>query len=343
MAEDVRIGVIGAGWFVSRRHLPDIQRCPGARLVALCRRDPEKLARMAEHFGVPSAYTDYRQMLAEEPLDAVLIATPHALHFGQAREALARGLHVLLEKPMALHAGEARALVALAREKGKHLLVALNPPYWAHCHLLRQWVRDGRIGKIESVDIHWLGSAMHVFGKAPLPDSLPGVVPPTLFRGNPELGGGGQLVDGGSHLISELLWVTGLRVTRVSAVMDDPDTDLCTALLLETDAGAPCTLTMRSDSACPQRRVSSTYYGSAGTARVSAMPFTLTLSDTGGDEEMVSEGEMARVPTPSADFLAAIRGQSQPLGSPEHAAEVVAAIEAAYRSARSGTTQYIIL
>src|SRR5206468_10641214 len=87
-AERVRIGVVGVGWFASRRHLPEIGRCAGAQLVAVCRRDEEELRRIAEHFGHPAMFTSYERMLAEAELDAVLICTPHALHAPQAAAAL---------------------------------------------------------------------------------------------------------------------------------------------------------------------------------------------------------------------------------------------------------------
>ena len=64
--ERVRIGVVGVGWFASRRHLPDIGRCAGAKLAAICRRNEAELERLAEHFGRPPAYTDYAEMLADE-------------------------------------------------------------------------------------------------------------------------------------------------------------------------------------------------------------------------------------------------------------------------------------
>ena len=136
----VRLGVIGAGSFVSRRHLPDVQRSTNLTLAALCRRDEAARNRMAEHFDVApqNAFADWRHMLDEAPLDAVLIATPNSLHFEQAQAALTKGLHVLLEKPMTLRSEHARELVLLAREKGLRLGVALNPPYWAHCHRARR-------------------------------------------------------------------------------------------------------------------------------------------------------------------------------------------------------------
>src|SRR5579872_6072735 len=110
METPLRVGVIGAGWFASRRHIPDLQRHEETTLAALCRRDTAALARLRDHFSPEGTYTDWHEMLQTCPLDAVLIATPHNLHFEPAREALSRGLHVLLEKPMAVRSDEARAL-----------------------------------------------------------------------------------------------------------------------------------------------------------------------------------------------------------------------------------------
>src|SRR6266496_4446293 len=130
----IRIGVIGAGWFASRRHLPDIVGHPELRLSALCRRNPDALQLLAGQFQPDAVYSDWREMLDKRPLDAVLIATPHDLHYEHAKEALERGLHVLLEKPMTIRSDHARELCALARDRNRVLAVAVNPPYWAHCH-----------------------------------------------------------------------------------------------------------------------------------------------------------------------------------------------------------------
>ena len=88
----VRLGVIGAGWFVSRRHLPDAKAKKEVTLTSLCRRDSAARAKMEAHFGLPegSGYDDWRAMLDRSPLDAVLIATPNSLHFEQAKAASAK-------------------------------------------------------------------------------------------------------------------------------------------------------------------------------------------------------------------------------------------------------------
>src|SRR5579871_6866464 len=155
----IRLGVIGAGWFASRRHLPDAIAHPQIVVAALCRRDPEARARLAEHFHVApeNTFGDWRQMLDTVALDAVLIATPNHLHFEPAREAIERGLHVLLEKPMTIHSADAHALVALARAQDRRLAVALNPPFWAHCHRIRRALASEKMGSLESAAMYWTG------------------------------------------------------------------------------------------------------------------------------------------------------------------------------------------
>jgi len=112
MCQKVRLGVIGAGSFASRRHVPTIIKSPDAQLVAMCRRDEKMLNKMASHFGCQKTFTDYRQMLNSVEMDGVLVTTPHALHYENAKAALEKGLHVMIEKPMAVRAEEAHELDA---------------------------------------------------------------------------------------------------------------------------------------------------------------------------------------------------------------------------------------
>ena len=88
MTQKLRVGVIGAGLFASMRHLPDLAASPEAEVVAVCRRDPEALGKVAAHFGVPHRFTDYARLLDEVELDAVVVSSPHGLHFEHVRAAL---------------------------------------------------------------------------------------------------------------------------------------------------------------------------------------------------------------------------------------------------------------
>lgn len=335
-----RLAVIGAGWFASRRHIPDILAHPKAQLVALCRRDPQKLQVLADHFGVSKRYTDYQEMIEKETLDAVLICTPHRLHYEHARYCLERGLHVLLEKPMTVTTAEGRELLALARQKQQVLVVAYNPPYWRHCHELRRWVQgeEGKsIGELESVNLLWCGSAEVVFGRAPLPQNLPGVVPPELWRADPELGGGGHLMDGGCHVLSELLWVTGRRVVRCHAFFDALPTDMRVSASMELEGGIPVTFNSRADSQYPERRVRNSYLGSLGMVHGEGLPLRMRTEGVKGHPDTIYlEKDLPPVSTPVEDLITAIETHRPPLGSPEHALAVVELVEALYQSGREG-------
>ena len=339
-AEAVRLGVLGAGWFASRRHLPDAQKHPNVTMSALCRRDADARARMATHFNIPEeqAYADWEQMLDAAPLDAVLVATPNNQHYTQAKSALEHGLHVLLEKPMTIRSEEARNLLALAKERDLKLAVALNPPYWAHCHRMRQALHKPEMGELESASMYWTGNADVVFGKVPPPDNLPGVVRPTMYRSDPEQNGGGYFIDGGSHLVSEVLWVTGLRAKRVSALMDTTPMDLRTALTLELENGAIATITAIGDSTFPNRRVRNIFGATGGTVTVSGFEFDTTIQIHGQEVQRIREESLAPVATPVGNFAEAILGKAQLFSPGEHGAHVVEVMEAAYESASTGRT-----
>lgn len=331
----VRLGVIGAGWFASRRHCPDILKHPEAELTALCRRDAGELRKMADHFKVDHCFADYRELIHSGLVDGVVICSPHHLHYEHALAALECGLHVLLEKPIAVQPAQGRGLVALAAEKNLALVVAQNPPYWSHCRYLREQIQQGKIGELESAHLHWTGNARGVMGLEPLPADLPGVVRPTLFRQDPAQNGGGHLIDGGSHLICELLWCMGLRVEEVAAQMDNPSWDLRSSLSARLSNGSLATLSGVADSALPARRQHALYCGSAGTAAVRGLPFEITLA-VGKEVVRRREEELPPPPAPVENFVDCVLGRGQPALDGDLAVHIVEIIQAAYASAQNG-------
>ena len=94
----VACGVIGAGWWGTSAHIPALLRHPGAELVAIQTRDADDAGRVARHFAIPQAFISAEELIALPGLEAVVISSPPHLHYPQARAALLRGLHVLVEK-----------------------------------------------------------------------------------------------------------------------------------------------------------------------------------------------------------------------------------------------------
>ena len=111
----LRLGIVGAGSIVAKKHLLALAEVPEIAVAGLCRRDAGELQMLADRFRVPRRYTDYRDLLSDPGIDAVLVATGPAAQPEIVMAAAAAGKHVFAEKPMATTAAEARAVADALR------------------------------------------------------------------------------------------------------------------------------------------------------------------------------------------------------------------------------------
>mgnify|MGYP006308555039 FL=1 len=151
MPDKARIAVIGTGWWATATHIPALLDHPDAELVAICDADADKLASVGETFGIDRRYPSHEALLANEDLDAAVIATSHAHHHPIAEAALSRGLHVLIEKPMTTRADQARDLVELARRQSRQIIVGYTSGYSPTAHAVAEVLRAGDIGSVQLV------------------------------------------------------------------------------------------------------------------------------------------------------------------------------------------------
>lgn len=145
-----RLGMIGSG-DISNRFFEQAGKLEQVQFVATCARRLENAQKKAAVYGVPRAYDDYRAMLDQEDLDAVVVTTPHSVHTEPVLAALERGLHVLNEKPMATSFEECKAMVERADERGlifMSLPYDLNPAFLAAA----DFVNERYIGKITGAE-----------------------------------------------------------------------------------------------------------------------------------------------------------------------------------------------
>jgi predicted dehydrogenase len=161
--ETIRVGVIGAGWWASTLHLPELKADPRVTIAAVSRLGRAELDRVQLAFGVAEGYEDYQKMLDQEALHAVVIASPHTLHYQHASAALERGCHILVEKPMTTSAHEARRLVSLADEKQSVLMVAYGFNFAPMVERARQLLAGGAIGALRHVNLHMASSLEDLF------------------------------------------------------------------------------------------------------------------------------------------------------------------------------------
>jgi predicted dehydrogenase len=184
-----RIGAEHSGWLASARN---------ARAVAVADATPARQA-IARSRGL-AVHNTVEGLLADPAVQAVLVATPTAMHFDHTRAALAAGKHVLVEKPMALDLPQSRQLVDLAKRAGKVLSVFHNRRWDVDYLTVRQAIESGVLGKLINVESR-LGQWASCVGPA-AKEYRPN------WRNEASFGGGG-LYDWGSHFVDQiwrLLW-----------------------------------------------------------------------------------------------------------------------------------------
>src|SRR5712692_11332517 len=146
----IRVGLAGAG-YISEFHVAALRRVPEVELLGFYDVDASRAAQVSERFGV----TAYRSLAAlrEAGADCIHVLTPPHTHAAVALEALSLGCHVLVEKPLAVDVGDCEKIEALAAAKGLKACVNHSLLYDPQVRRALEAVREGKIGKIVSVDI----------------------------------------------------------------------------------------------------------------------------------------------------------------------------------------------
>jgi predicted dehydrogenase len=143
----VKYGVIGCGAIAQRRHIPECIANPESKLVALADPVAERVNELAAKYGA-KGYTDYKEMLKDPSIDAVVVAGPNSLHAQQSIDALNAGKHVLCEKPMATTREDAKAMLEAAKKNKKFLMIGLNQRLMPPHMKAKKILQSGVLGKV---------------------------------------------------------------------------------------------------------------------------------------------------------------------------------------------------
>jgi len=326
MKEPVRIGVVGAGAIAQLAHLPVLAKMRGAQLVALCDNDRPKARALADRFSVPDVYTDIEDLLEQDALDAVVIATPNHLHEPHALSALASGKHVLCERPLALHSRGVERILSAATRADRVVAVANNHRYRTDVQTLARFINGGELGRI-------VGVRAGAFRGKRLPEG---------WRFRRAEAGGGAFLEHGVPLLDLALWLAEnpdpVRVTahmergRGAAAVED-------ALLaqLECAPGIAFLFDVSSAYVGEEERWWFEVLGTRGSARMAPLRVVkdlngraIDVSPTGaaGRESAFIQSYRAEL----AHFVAVIRDQS-PYEPPSDQIRLLKIVEAVYRSA----------
>lgn len=143
--ENLRVGIIGAGWIAEKAAIT-LKNLEGASCYAIASRSLEKAQAFAEKWQVSCAYGSYSELIADQNVDLVYVATPHSHHYDVTKEALENGKPCLVEKAFMANHRQAADIVRISRERKVFLAEAIWTRYQPAVQIVRQLISNGQIG-----------------------------------------------------------------------------------------------------------------------------------------------------------------------------------------------------
>jgi predicted dehydrogenase len=231
--ERVGVGVIGVG-LIGKRHLLDFKEQKDAALVAVAETHRGRLAEAKETIGGnPEVYVDFRKLLDNKDVAAVVVSTPDHWHALMTMLACAAGKDVYVEKPLTLFVREGRWMNDVAKKHKRIVQVGTQQRSGPHYQKARQLIQDGHLGKIVSVRMAAYRNIVPGFGKpddCKPPDDLDydlwlGPAPKRAFNPNRAIYhfrwfwdySGGQMTNLGHHALDIVHWCLGADLTAVTS------------------------------------------------------------------------------------------------------------------------------
>ncbi|QGY47208.1 gfo/Idh/MocA family oxidoreductase [Maribellus comscasis] len=143
----INIAIVGLGF--GAEFIPIYQNHPNANLYAICQRNKSELDKVGEAFSVEKRYTDYRDLLRDDKIDAVHINTPIHLHAEQSIMGLKAGKHVACTVPMATTVEECKEIVRAQRSSGKNYMMMETTVYSREFLHVKELLQQGKMGKLQ--------------------------------------------------------------------------------------------------------------------------------------------------------------------------------------------------
>jgi predicted dehydrogenase len=225
----LRVALVGCGFWAAQAHLPALRELPEVEVVACVGRDDEEARTFATAQGIASGYASIDQLLAKEPLDALVVSTPDDLHVGAVEAAFGAGIAVFCEKPLANLASEAWRLTQMLEDAGVVATVGYSFRYSPAVQALRGDFRSGALGTAWLVELYEYNAQFHPRGGKPM-----------NWKGDPRHARAGALFEYGSHAVDIAHWIVGPAERVVSAqsrVLQGARLDDVATVLM--DFGAP--------------------------------------------------------------------------------------------------------
>ena len=307
--------LIGAGSNMRHAHVRRIEEDGSVEVVGIADPSEEAAQECVDEIGQNVAYfSDWKEMVKAVKSDLAIISTPHNLHYSQAKACLTDGRHTLVEKPLVLTTVHANGLLNLAKKRNLILSVAYQRHVTREYVHARNLIQAGKLGTIQGVAGHITQNWTDFGG----------------WRTDAEACGGGMFVDTGSHLVAALLWLTGLKASKVSVFHDQGKRqfEANLGLNMRFSNGAVGTLAFLGSSKMHDELLLIT--GEQGLLKIEQKNWRLSSFTLNG--KPISIPARTKSMSPDASFFAAVRSKGRNFEYPQYAVEVARLTTAGYKS-----------
>jgi predicted dehydrogenase len=330
---DLRVGVVGSGFWATEMHLPAFATLPGVRVTHVSGARPDRARSLAERCGVPRWSVGYEELVGDPDVDVVDVVAPNDLHAPVAIAAAAHGKDVICIKPLARTSGEAREMLAATSAAGVRLLYAENVPFIPAVQRAKEIVDAGEIGDVFRIK------------------ACEGIArPQSAWFLDPQRSGGGVLIDMAVHSVAFCRFIAGAEPVSVFAQVGN------FTLAGETSAEDTAVVTMRfpsgaigqcEDSWSLTGAMDSRFevFGTGGRVLIDNLhrqPIQVVTDQTGWTYPLPIPGAIADGHvTMLGHFVEALRTGERAACEGEDGLALLLAVEAAVRSAGSGRAEQV--
>ena len=148
----IKVGIIGAGNNTRVRHIPGLQAIDGVEIVSVCNRSRESSQRVADQFHIPKVYEDWRELMAADDTNAIVIGTWPYMHAELSCAALDAGKHGMCEARMAMNAAEAHTMLNKSRQHPNLVAQIVPSPFTLQVdQTIKDLIAEGYLGELYSL------------------------------------------------------------------------------------------------------------------------------------------------------------------------------------------------
>ena len=314
----VKWGILGAGNIARTRVMPSMNRCRACEIQALMVRDLDRAAKLAKEFGARRHYDTVDKLLADPDVDAIYVSSPVYLHTAHVISAAEHKKHIFCDKPMAMNSDECREMIEACDQAGVILEICLVLRGWPIYQRVKEILDSGRLGTLIELRAHLAKWTERKEG---------------MWRLDPARGGGGFLMDVGSHYLDLFRYLHGefARIAYMgSSAIFNREVEESGFVLVEFTSGAHGMLGVTHAVPCSGYILE--VYGTEGTLLLGD---DLTVK-TKGTEEVLPAKFPDYYDGILAHFCQRVLEDRGPMASGYDGLKNIEAIETAYRSEKEG-------